>query len=261
MDRKHWTRNEVVHLLKKYEKHHELWNAKCEDFKSRFRKRRALYSLAKTFKCTPGEINRKMHNLRTQFNQEYKKFEKTNQRSKWEYYDYLAFIKSPFYEPPAECDEMGEPLEKISNDTELDFEYGVDNLEMRYRVEDEHQLFGDYVASELRSLSSDYYRRQLKRNIQRCILDILDKDDRDEEVVVVGNEEMFMLDHHNDDNIVYEVVGADEFCNNNDSTMVETESENNHINIFKTEPSDNNEINSIQDEYIEILNVDINYEN
>jgi len=43
--------------------------------------------------------------------------------------------------------------------------------------EDEFQVFGRYIASELRGLYSNQSRRQLKRAIQRAVLEAYEMDD------------------------------------------------------------------------------------
>jgi hypothetical protein len=43
--------------------------------------------------------------------------------------------------------------------------------------EDEYAVFGSYVAHELRSLHSEDRRRDLKRIIQRAIIDMVELDD------------------------------------------------------------------------------------
>lgn len=48
-----------------------------------------------------------------------------------------------------------------------------------YQQSDEYDIFGEYVASELRSLQSDYNRRKLKRIIQKAILDMSEIDDNE----------------------------------------------------------------------------------
>ncbi|GLG98467.1 Uncharacterized protein GBIM_05116 [Gryllus bimaculatus] len=45
------------------------------------------------------------------------------------------------------------------------------------RRKDDFELFGEYVALELRSLRSDYYRRKLKSEIRRAIVRIADEED------------------------------------------------------------------------------------
>lgn len=46
--------------------------------------------------------------------------------------------------------------------------------------EDEYAVFGSYVAHELRSLHSEDRRRDLKRIIQKAIIDMTELDDSTE---------------------------------------------------------------------------------
>ena len=45
------------------------------------------------------------------------------------------------------------------------------------RLPDEFDTFGEYVAMELRSLSSETYRKMLKREIRQSIAQIAELDD------------------------------------------------------------------------------------
>jgi len=44
--------------------------------------------------------------------------------------------------------------------------------------EDQYDVFGKYVATELRNLSSEYLRKKLKRKFQKAILEISEEDER-----------------------------------------------------------------------------------
>lgn len=44
---------------------------------------------------------------------------------------------------------------------------------------DEFQIFGDYIAAELRSMRSEANRRRLKRKIQQALLEISELDDNE----------------------------------------------------------------------------------
>lgn len=56
-----------------------------------------------------------------------------------------------------------------------------DLLEKAYSVlsekEDDNDVFGKFVTSELRGLQSDHLRKKAKRQIQRILLDIAEEDD------------------------------------------------------------------------------------
>nr|CAI5827018.1 unnamed protein product [Callosobruchus analis] len=59
-------------------------------------------------------------------------------------------------------------------------EYDV-NIQKAIRAlnkqDDQYDIFGAYVATELRGLSSEYLRRKLKRKFQRAILEIAEEEE------------------------------------------------------------------------------------
>lgn len=52
-------------------------------------------------------------------------------------------------------------------------------LQIMQKPSDEYQIFGDFVASELRGLRKSGSKRKLKRLIQQAILKVTDEDDED----------------------------------------------------------------------------------
>lgn len=44
-------------------------------------------------------------------------------------------------------------------------------------IRDDCQVFGDFVAGELRNLKSEYNRKKLKRIIQKVIIEISESED------------------------------------------------------------------------------------
>lgn len=44
-------------------------------------------------------------------------------------------------------------------------------------IKDEHTVFIEFVAHELRNLKTDQCRGELKRAIQKCILELAEKDE------------------------------------------------------------------------------------
>ncbi|CAH1962106.1 unnamed protein product [Acanthoscelides obtectus] len=60
------------------------------EFKDRTKKQNALQKLADLFNTSTAEIQRKLHDLRTQVNQEWRKIQK--RKSAWEFFDSLKFI-------------------------------------------------------------------------------------------------------------------------------------------------------------------------
>lgn len=69
-------------------------------------------------------------------------------------------------------DDLGNPTE----DTTIEQQRDYDNLATtasQYTEKDEYSIFGEFVASELRSLKDDGpLQFKLKYDIQRCILDV-----------------------------------------------------------------------------------------
>lgn len=89
-----WFAENIKLLILYYEGLPELWQISNSDYKNRIKKTAAIECLAERFNTTPVEINRKLHNLRTQFNNELRKLKKKksgqgtdeNYVSKWEYF-------------------------------------------------------------------------------------------------------------------------------------------------------------------------------
>lgn len=78
----------------------ELWNISGQTNKDRVKKTAAIESLAEQFHIDSAEINRKLHNLRTQLNNELRKMrqKKSGQgadetyKSSWEYFEMIKFM-------------------------------------------------------------------------------------------------------------------------------------------------------------------------
>ncbi|KPJ12146.1 hypothetical protein RR48_03893 [Papilio machaon] len=94
-----WPAEEIKSLISYYESLPELWQVSNPDYKNRVKKSAAVDSLAEQFNTTAFEINRKLHNLRTQFNNELRKLKKKsgqgtdeNYTSNWEYFTSLKFL-------------------------------------------------------------------------------------------------------------------------------------------------------------------------
>lgn len=98
-EKKLWSMVETNQLISMYASRPELWNAKSKHYKNRIKKRQAFDEIAQTFSVTVDEIYRKMHNLRTQFNNELRKTKRSTDQpvgepyvSKWPYFDSLKFL-------------------------------------------------------------------------------------------------------------------------------------------------------------------------
>lgn len=75
-----WSTEEIKSLILYYESLPELWQISNPDYKNRVKKAAAVESLAEQFNTSALEINRKLHNLRTQFNNELRKLK---QKEEW----------------------------------------------------------------------------------------------------------------------------------------------------------------------------------
>jgi len=99
-DKKEWLKSEIDQLINMYHNKPELWDVKSKVYKDRVKKRDALDEIATTFE-TVEEITRKIHNLRNQFNSEFKKTTKKKSgqgsdelyTSKWPYFKSLLFLQ------------------------------------------------------------------------------------------------------------------------------------------------------------------------
>ena len=95
-----WSKEETYALIQMYEGFPELWNVKSKMYRDRIKKEKAFKAIADKFKASVSEIQRKLHNLRTQQNQECKKIKKRHSeegaddvyKSSWEYFDALKFL-------------------------------------------------------------------------------------------------------------------------------------------------------------------------
>lgn len=98
----YWTSENTMKLIETMEKEcKELWDLKNPLNKDRVARHAKLEYLAELFGTTPEEISRKVHNLRTQFNNELRKIKRRQVvRSGWEYFDALSFLmRTPAAEP------------------------------------------------------------------------------------------------------------------------------------------------------------------
>ncbi|CAG9783602.1 unnamed protein product [Diatraea saccharalis] len=231
-----WTSENTRKLIEVLEKDcKELWDSKHPLHRDRWARQTKNEYLANIFGTTPEEISRKIHNLRTQLNNELRKIKRRQSGggegsgsggSGWEYFDALSFLLRSSGDSKDFFCTMGEPVEGIEgvnlelaefqaneeeefgiaararslicksppNRTSLRVaasapppvplsahpmmwhEDAVPKLRPGYNA-DECQIFGDFVASELRMLRSDESRKRLKRVIQKAILQIGEEED------------------------------------------------------------------------------------
>ncbi|VVD00768.1 unnamed protein product [Leptidea sinapis] len=101
-DRPHWNSKNTLKLIKALEIDCKaLWDSTDTMYKVRSERQERYEYLASMFDTNAEEINRKIHNLRTQFNCELRKLrrkqsgasEGAHEASRWEYFDSLSFLQ------------------------------------------------------------------------------------------------------------------------------------------------------------------------
>ncbi|XP_022819743.1 uncharacterized protein LOC111351810 [Spodoptera litura] len=225
----YWTTENTIKLIETMEKEcRELWDPKNPLNRDRNTRQAKFEYLAEVIGTTSEEISRKVHNLRTQFNNELRKIKRGQVvRSGWEYFDALSFLmRTPSAEALETVDAVNLELAEFQADEEEEFGAAARahvallnasnnsangspsrRLHRPLRVAasaplplppsanplmwpeeptprirpginaDECQIFGDFVASELRTLRSHESRKRLKRMIQKAILQIGEEED------------------------------------------------------------------------------------
>ncbi|XP_069696487.1 uncharacterized protein [Periplaneta americana] len=95
-----WTNQQVLTLIEAYRSYPMLWDPKDPDYKNRIKKKNALASIAQTVQRSPGEVERKLHNIKGQFQRERMKLQRYkasgeveySQQTKWFAYKHLEFL-------------------------------------------------------------------------------------------------------------------------------------------------------------------------
>ncbi|XP_023952072.1 uncharacterized protein LOC112055987 [Bicyclus anynana] len=223
-----WTSENTAKLIEAFEKEcRELWDTKHIANKDKSVRQAKLEYLATVFNTNSEEISRKLHNLRTQFNNELRKIKRraaggeasssSAVTSGWEYFESLLFLlREPLVDTVESMDAVSLALAEFQADEEIEFEaaaarsrlYPQPSLSTRKptmrvaasapnplpasanpmlwpdeprlypnNIPDECQIFGDFVASELRLLRNLDNRSRLKRIIQKAILQVAEEDD------------------------------------------------------------------------------------
>lgn len=107
-ERLYWNSENTMKLIEIFEKDcKELWDNKHPSNKDRAARQAKHEYLASIFGTTAEEISRKLHNLRTQFNNELRKIKRKQAGSEgaqgtsgWEYFDALSFLmREPSTDP------------------------------------------------------------------------------------------------------------------------------------------------------------------
>ncbi|XP_018576045.1 uncharacterized protein LOC108914678 [Anoplophora glabripennis] len=207
---KTWSKQEVFSLIHLWKLHPELWDVKNKEYRNKTKKQAALRAIAAELRTPEKEIYRKFHNLRTQFHQEMRRIKarrngdttEDTYRTSWKYFDAMTFIMD--HSIPRSVKNLGEEA-KTENGTDesdnaditdiyirpefVELKRSQINIEEKEpsclirnplqvgdKITDEFQVFGDFVASELRNLRSRENQNRLKRMIQRSILEISEID-------------------------------------------------------------------------------------
>lgn len=202
-----WTNEETEILISTMEAAPELWDPTQEDYKNRAKRTDTIEQIAAQFQTDTKEISRKLHNLRTQFNNELRKMKiKKNRhggdeyKSSWKFFDSLRFMM-PFagcnktsgslpvslenccesMETPESCEsvEITQPKVKKSKCVQredLILETTLEVLHKSFITMDDDQIFGNFVASALRNMNSKEIKRKLKRKLQAAILEMEELD-------------------------------------------------------------------------------------
>lgn len=96
-----WTRDKTIELIEMLESYPELWDNTHKTYRDRIKKQAATMNMATHFSVTFAEITRKLHNLRTQMNNEMRKIKKKKSgdgvddvvfTSNWEFFNSLKFL-------------------------------------------------------------------------------------------------------------------------------------------------------------------------
>lgn len=99
-ENKKWSDMETRKLIALYEENEILWNVTSKDYRNRVKKHEAIRAISNKLKVDTPEVQRKLHNLRSQYNSELKKLRtKTSGQGtdevyvpNWPYFAALKFI-------------------------------------------------------------------------------------------------------------------------------------------------------------------------
>ena len=99
-DNRKWSDIETRKLIALYEGKEVLWDITSKDYRNRTKKHEAVRDISNKLKVEPSEVQRKLHNLRSQYNAEFKKIRKKTSGqgtdevyvSNWPYFTALKFI-------------------------------------------------------------------------------------------------------------------------------------------------------------------------
>ncbi|XP_049843213.1 uncharacterized protein LOC126295002 [Schistocerca gregaria] len=100
-EKREWTKQDTENFIEAVESYHEIWDVHNRDFKDRMKKMCALNEISPIFDTSVKEVQRKWHNLKTQFSQEVRKLQKIKSCSSgivsdswWPYFSAMKFLES-----------------------------------------------------------------------------------------------------------------------------------------------------------------------
>uniref|UniRef100_A0A4P6DGB3 Putative alcohol dehydrogenase transcription factor myb/sant-like protein rhodnius neglectus n=2 Tax=Rhodnius TaxID=13248 RepID=A0A4P6DGB3_RHOPR len=204
-EKKTWPKEEVFSLIEHWQASPGLWNVRYKSYKNRIKKQRAIKRIAIKFNTTENEISRKLHNLRTQFNQEIRRINSKKSgdeaddtaQSTWQFFDAMKFLAygGAHRGNLKKTKEIGNKVANLnksanSSDDEDDKfphkkkarkvikydeiqeydSFTIGSVPGMQKQANEFQIFGEFVASELNNLKSKELQRKLKLAIQRQII-------------------------------------------------------------------------------------------
>lgn len=101
-DNKTWSSEEIFELISLFKAHRELWDVRHKHYRNKIYKQKVLHKIASRINVSSIEIHRKLHNLRTQFYQEFRRMQNGGYTTTWKYYEAMSFIRNcpPTRKPP-----------------------------------------------------------------------------------------------------------------------------------------------------------------
>ena len=93
-----WSYEKVLKFIEDYHATSCLWDATSTDYRNRAKRKSVIESLAAKHGVTGADIEKKIHNLKTSFNREWKKNNlpsgSSTKKSSWFAYDHLLFLRA-----------------------------------------------------------------------------------------------------------------------------------------------------------------------
>ncbi|KAG6443054.1 uncharacterized protein LOC115455727 [Manduca sexta] len=201
-----WSNDRVLQLIELYQNCGCLWDSTDYDYKNKLKKRDAWNTISKILDLPLKEVESKIHTLRSQFTRERKKLKSSNKPGcaiTWFAYEPLQFllkcessasgkestlnqIDDSSFKLEAQLDEEQDSHEfqqtenaesrpkKRRNEEKINDAYKLMMEAKKLRNEDcidEFDVYGKYVASELRNIRDEYSTLIAKQHINNILID------------------------------------------------------------------------------------------